>query len=321
MHFALMTTGMRAICGLTLLGLFTFAQRADACSCGANGEIASSQPAAGATDVPLNIAPVVTANVADWPAAGAQTDSVVWLDEEGEPVPAVRRAFVANPLICTAQIEWIPTVPLKANHTYTILVQRSGPDGGTDGGPPFDSIAFTTGDTELDLPSPSRPEIATKFFSLTSGQSTCDLTSYRGCVASREPQMLEVITRGSSGIVMATLVEQMAPLYLAEPSSEHCLEVKARDATGQRSTAAVRCPGDSDFEPTSSTGIFNEDLCQLNAEGDFGDAPPPTTTPAANTSTSSGCNLSRSHLAGSCWLNLALTLCISLLARRRMQVS
>lgn len=320
MGLACAKTGTRTICGLVFTALMASAPRAHACSCGANGEIAVSQPANGATDVPTNFAPYVTANVADWPAAGAQTDSVVLLDEAGNVVPADRRTFVANALICTAQIEWIPSEPLKPNHTYTIVVQQRGPDGGVDSvtqrdDAPIDSISFTTGSTAMVIPAPTPPEILTSLFH-TANASTCDISSYQGCVTTREPQTLEVITSGSSGVTASALVEQRAPLYFPEDSEEKCLEVRARDFSGRRSDPTELCEQVWAFQERESAGGLTAESCQVNVNDDF-DSLPPEANPTTTTPTESeGCTLTHRIPASTPW-SAILTLAAALVARRR----
>jgi MYXO-CTERM domain-containing protein len=219
------------------------------------------------------------------------------LDDAGNLVPAERKTFVANALLCSAQIEWIPNEPLKPNHTYRIVVQRtpvtSEPfaDADTpDRADAFDSISFTTGDSALDLPAPTKPEIVTALLHPTNGASSCDVSSYQGCVATRETQTLEVITHWSGGVLASALVDQVTEISFAEETERNCLEVRARDATGRRSAPATLCATLADFTDVAVTSVSGNGWCHLNADGEF-DSLPTDVTPADEPSTSQGCHL------------------------------
>ena len=256
--------GVRAAAAVAVLvGSATLAPaRARACSCAAQ-PITLSQPADGAIDVPIDIAPTF--------AGYFETDTVELVREEGGEV-----AFDLNTGVnlidpCAGDLaELMLEGPLEPNTTY--VLRASLPDEAI-----TSEVRFTTGTASVPEEPLSAPDITISFIRDTIVLDSCH-GEVRGCLNVEGAQEAEVTITRSGSRPLWGLVRGNAAFDTGTIGAPDCVRVRARDAAGRRSTEVTTlCRGDYSLRDSVESDF--EDYVLRCEQGVIGDGDPPSDLP------------------------------------------
>jgi hypothetical protein len=264
--------------------------RVHACSCIGFGIIRST-PLHDATDVPIDVAPVISGSF--------DPDELSFERADGTPVDfEVRAGHGGNEPCVVVSAELVPAQVLDIETQYVIRTQSVA----FEAYPPH-AVRFTTGSDRVPEVALEAPAVAAAFANY--GGSCGTIT---GCIRIDGAEQTEVVLHAEGAepvLLFANGAEQQLRGFFELPA---CIEVRARDAAGRRSEATMLC----------SDGIATRD-----AMGSFGagalcpesvghDEMTDTTGPGATTG---GCAATASS-GGTSWHSLLLALLAVLLRVR-----
>jgi uncharacterized protein (TIGR03382 family) len=227
--------------------------RAHACSCVAEA-IGRSEPADGAVDVPIDIAPVVHG----W----LDPTTIVFEREDGTPVEfALRTGPGLNP--CEGVTgELVPESPLAANSRYVIRASPPVEDEGSS------EVWFTTGEATVPEIPLAAPEVAVSFVRGNLIVAGC-VSDVRGCLTVTGADHAELRATRGDGEQIWTFVRGTVVLNSLLDGAPDCIEVRARDAAGRRSAASTLCADDFAIRDTVESDYDEGELrCSDGVVGD-----------------------------------------------------
>lgn len=206
--------------------------RALACEC-LPDPIYHAQPKAGATGVPLDIAPVIEGPF--------DPTSIRFEDERGAELTFALNLGPRNGCL-GGWAELLPSQPLAANTRYTIRVAALYP-GGLTAEQRIAAVSFTTGSEQLADETLLPPRLSAA--SVLRGARDCGgLPTTFACIGGLEeeaPRDLELIAlRGDEVLLRVTsLIRDDGTYGIAEPPD--CIELRRRAADGRRSEPSRIC--------------------------------------------------------------------------------
>ena len=197
---------------------------ADACSCAPNA-IWQSTPGDGATDVPIDIAPVIQ---------GYFEGKTLSLTSEAGTDIAFELTVGGETGACTGHSgELKLEAPLEPNTRYVLRAVSEVSDGEAT------EISFTTGSTRVPEVALTAPAFRATFLTGTPFYDSCS-SGVHGCIGIDEVDtQVELTFRHASGLPGIRLVGEDTQVSLGQVPE--CLEARTRDAAGRRSAATILC--------------------------------------------------------------------------------
>lgn len=204
---------------------------AHACSCLAQVLSQTGDPADGATDVPLNKAPIIVGMFVP--------DSVVLEDEAGQSVAFTLNAGpTSGPCGPNNWADLIPKQPLQPNTKYTIRVEPL-PSIGRQTLP--NTVTFTTGADMLDDEQVTTPVGRASTLLHVRDGFDCGPSNAMTCTDVSPRKNIEVIARRGSRVLMRTVYPSLDEGMFGFDETPDCIEFRHRSATGKRSAPLILC--------------------------------------------------------------------------------
>lgn len=293
---------MLAATCLALAMLGALPSRSRACTCVPDA-ILASEPADGARDVPIDVAPIIEGPF--------EPDSVTLAEEDGAAVVFELNTSPGTTSCTGGNAELRLAADLEPDTTYVLRAENA--DGDTT------TVRFSTGSKRVPERELDAPEVRATFIEGNLIRDSCSLEIF-GCVAAPGTPQVEVIgTRGDDVLFRAFTGVDLYIDHLEH--APDCIEVRERDAAGRRSEPTTLCGDDLPFRPARASDFPDTALdCHGGMIGPGDGADAGTQEADAGDSTpdresNGGCAVSTTD--GSTASTALLLLCASLLARRK----
>lgn len=274
---------------------------AQACKC-AVGTISEelSYPRADASEVPIDVAPVVRIRG----YLGTQATVKLQAQDGHEVAFELRKSPVQ--VECSSLLELVPESPLAADTHYTITVENEGME--TD-------LSFTTGSTRVPERPLEVPNATVSYLDLGNRRSSCS-DPVVACLGAGESELEFIAIK--AGRQIGWWLERGTRLIDRARELPDCVEIRARDEAGRRSEPQRLCGKQLNSRVLRESDLEKEHpRCEQGRFGD--DVPDPALTESQEDSGvanngEDGCSTSGTRAGGGPWAALALLLG---LARRR----
>jgi hypothetical protein len=193
-----------------------------------------SIPQEGDANVPTNVIPWVYIS-----------GELLLEDSEGNVVPTTERSSYNPDAGCSRYSELVPEQELEPDTEYRIKVRSEDFEGNEQEA----VLNFTTASGPADAAGPAAPSLAVAFFDGEAFLSSCVYERYRGCIVGEHQGLVDVtVKRGNDELRHhVTTLARSRQLFLESEEGEHCVEVRARDITGQLSEPRTFCTTTGDL--------------------------------------------------------------------------
>jgi len=252
----------KAIFLVSFAGLIAGAVPAPASACSWLAEaIKSSLPTSGASDVPIDVAPIIRGH--------GDPNSLRWETRAGEPVPFDVKLGPSADFTEETTAELVPRGPLRPNTAYVIHARLASEFRSEEG---EERLEFTTGVGTADADFSRPPALAATVLKTAPSQCTSHTTA--GCIFAGDGQHLLEILDARGNALVRDVVAGDVLTYVTEPS---CIRVSTRSASGRLSAATQLCGAELEL------GRANDELDGTHPcrGGGFHPAGPTTRKPAA----------------------------------------
>lgn len=213
----------KAIFLISLAGLMTAALPGSASACSWLGQaIKSSLPASGASDVPIDVAPIIRGH--------GDPNVLRWETQEGEPIEFDVKVGPSADFTEGTAAELVPRGVLRPNTTYVIRAPAS------EFGSEEQRVVFTTGVATADAELSTVPSLAATV--LKRGPSQCTSHNTASCISAGEQHILLEILDASGNELVRDVV---AGDVLTSATDPHCIRASIRSASGRLSAATELC--------------------------------------------------------------------------------
>lgn len=209
---------------VSMAGLMTAAVPAPATACSWLAEaIKSSLPASGASDVPIDVAPIIRGH--------GDPTLLRWETQAGEPVEFDVRVGQSASFTEGTTAELVPRAQLRPNTAYVVHARLT-PDYGSE----EERLEFTTGVATADAGLSAAPSLAATVLNTEPGMCTSDNTA--SCIFGGHTQLLLEVLDADGKELVRDVVAGDVLTYVTDP---HCIRVSTRSASGRVSAATELC--------------------------------------------------------------------------------